>query len=56
MIIQTTEKYEYMMFSPTKYSFKQNIIDDLNKLGADGWEVITQIDNDLLLRKKYILN
>lgn len=55
VILQSNEKYEYMLLSPAKYSFKQNLIDDLNKLGADGWEVVTQIGNDLLLRKKYIV-
>ena len=55
VILQSNEKYEYMFFSPVKYSFKQNLVDDLNKLGADGWEVVTQIGDDLLLRKKYIV-
>ena len=55
VILQSDEKYEYMFFSPSKYSFKQNIVDDLNNLGADGWEVITQIGTDLLLKKKYIV-
>lgn len=55
VILQSDEKYEYMFFSPSKYSFKQNIVDDLNNLGADGWEVITQIGADLLLKKKYVV-
>ena len=55
VILQSDEKYEYMFFSPTKYSYKQNLVDDLNNLGADGWEVITQIGADLLLKKKYVV-
>ena len=55
VILQSDEKYEYMFFSPAKYSFKQNLVDDLNNLGAEGWEVITQIGTDLLLKKKYVV-
>jgi hypothetical protein len=55
VILQSDEKYEYMFFSPSKYSFKQNIVDDLNKLGADGWEVIGEISEDILLKKKYVV-
>lgn len=55
VILQSDEKYEYMFFSPSKYSFKQNIVDDLNNLGADGWEVIGEIGEDILLKKKYVV-
>jgi len=55
VILQSDEKYEYMFFSPAKYSFKQNIIDELNMLGADGWEIIGEIGKDILLKKKYVV-
>ena len=44
-----------MLFNIRKYSYKQNIIDELNKLGADGWEVICDLGEDILLKKKYIV-
>lgn len=56
VVLQSNEKYEYMFFSPAKYSFKQNLVDDLNKLGADGWEVICDLGEDILLKKKYIVS
>ena len=55
VILQSNEKYEYMFLSSAKYSFKQNLIDDLNKLGADGWEVTCELGKDILLKKKYIV-
>ena len=56
VVLQSNEKYEYMFFSPAKYSFKQNLVDDLNKLGEDGWEVICDLGEDILLKKKYIVS
>lgn len=55
VILQSNEKYEYMLFNIRKYSYKQNIIDELNKLGADGWEVTCNLGEDILLKKKYIV-
>ena len=55
VMVQSNEKYEYMLFNIRKYSYKQNIIDELNKLGADGWEVICDLGEDILLKKKYIV-
>ena len=55
VILQSNEKYEYMLFNIRKYSYKQNIIDELNKLGADGWVVTCNLGEDILLKKKYIV-
>ena len=55
-VLQSNEKYEYMLFNIRKYSYKQTNLYELNKLGADGWEVICYLCEDILLKKKYIVS
>lgn len=55
VMVQSNEKYEYMFFNIRKYSYKQTNLYELNKLGADGWEVICDLGEDILLKKKYIV-
>ena len=56
VVLQSNEKYEYMLFNIRKYSYKQTNLYELNKLGADGWEVICDLGEDILLKKNYIVS
>ena len=52
MEIQYIDKFEYSFKSFNGYSI-QKIVDEMNKLGNEGWEFIT-ISNDNLGRSCYI--
>ena len=56
MMLESYDKYEYMWPNLSGYSIKK-ILDEFNKLGKEGWEVISfNLDNcQALLKRKIIV-
>ena len=56
MILESYDKYEYMWPNLSGYSIKR-ILEQFNKLGQEGWEVISfNLDNcHALLKRKIIV-
>ncbi len=52
MEMQFTEKFEYAYKSYSGYSVAK-IVEELNKMGAEGWELISNI-KDEIGRQRYI--